>query len=100
MYFRRSGVEWVLFVVPFAVVAGITLAAIFRDNAAREAPDRFLATVRFLIHAYFLWLLVSTGIAEQLPILLYVSVAMVAVETAIVSYVSRAFRRRAIALAS
>jgi carotenoid biosynthesis protein len=100
MYFRRAGVEWLLFAIPFAAIVMITLAGIVRDNVPRDSPDRFLATVRYLIHAYFLWALVGAGIAGQLPILLYVSVAMLGVETLLVIYLSRAFRRRAIALAS
>jgi hypothetical protein len=70
-----------------------------RHVAARETPDKYLAIVRYLIHAYFLWAVVAAGIAAQLPVLLYVSLAMVALETMIVWYVSRANKRRAIALA-
>ncbi len=99
VYFRRAGVEWVLFLVPLTAITAVTFMAIMRDVGARESPDKFLVIVRYLIHAYFLWALVGAGIAAQLPILLYVSLTMIAVETAVVLYVNRAFRRRAIALA-
>ncbi len=99
-YFRRAGLEWLLFIIPLVAIVVITCIAIMRENPARESLDRFFIVVRYLIHAFFLWVLLGAGIAVQLPILLYVSVAMIAVETTIASYVSRAFQRRAIALAS
>lgn len=100
LYFRRVGLEWLLFAAAFLAVAAITFYAIIRDTSPRESPDKFFAIVRYLIHAYFLWALISAGIAAQLPMLLYVSLAMLAVETAIVLYVNRTVHRRAIALAS
>jgi uncharacterized membrane protein len=99
VYFRRAGMEWLLFVVPFSAIAAITFIATTRASVARESPDKFLATVRYLIHSYFLWSVISAGIAAQLPILLYISLSMIALETMIVVYASRAFRRRVVALA-
>jgi len=97
-YFRRAGLEWILFAVPLGVIALITLWAMTRHVPARESPDKYLAIVRYLIHAYFLWAVIAAGIAAQLPVLLYVSLAMVALETMIVWYVSRAHKQRAVAL--
>lgn len=99
LYFRRAGVEWTLFVAPLGAIALVTLWAMTRFAPARESPDTFLTVVRYLIHAYFLWAVIAAGIAAQLPILLYVSLAMVALETIIVWYVTRASKGRAIALA-
>lgn len=98
-YFRRAGLEWILFVVPLAVIALITLWAMTRSAPARESPDKYLAIVRYMIHAYFLWAVVAAGIASQLPVLLYVSLAMIALETAIVWYVTRVHKERAVAIA-
>lgn len=97
LYFRRAGVEWMLFILPFSAIALVALWAMTRTKPARESPDVYLAVVRFLIHAYFLWAIVAAGIAAQLPILLFVSLAMVALEAMIVWYVSRSSRPRVVA---
>lgn len=99
LYFRAAKLEWILFAVPLVAIALVTLWAMTRQVPARESPDRYLAIVRYLIHAYFLWAVVAAGIAAQLPVLLYVSLAMVALETLIVWYVSRAHKQRAVAIA-
>jgi len=72
---------WVGFALTLALFAGVTgWALLQRTSAAREQPDEWFLFVRLVIHGLFLFALVVTGIAFDLPILLVVALAMFSIE--------------------
>lgn len=98
LFFRQVGSDGVLFAIAFAAFCFIAFCGVLRSRVPRESPDSFLAATRYLIHLCFLWALLATGIAVQLPPLLFVSLAMLALETLLVVLVHRAQPRKAVAL--
>ncbi len=78
--FGRSQNNGTLFAVTLAVFVLLTAIALMRRGAPREPADAFLASVRWLIHLYFLWALLGINLQIRLPVLLYLSLAMLAVE--------------------
>ncbi|MBI3915241.1 MAG: carotenoid biosynthesis protein [Chloroflexi bacterium] len=89
--FRRSQTDGTLFAIALLVFALLTLRALMRRGTPREPADSFLAAVRYLIHLYFLWALLGIGLHLQFPILLWVSLAMLAIEVALAAQTHRAF---------
>lgn len=98
LFFRQAGSDGVLFGIALGVFCLVAFRGVIRSRVPREAPDSFLAATRYLIHLCFLWALLATGIAVQLPPLLFVSLAMLALETLLVVLVHRAPPRNAVAL--
>lgn len=98
LYFRQVGSDGVLFGIALAAFCLVAFRGVTGSRAPRESPDNFLAATRYLIHLYFLWALLAAGIAVQLPPLLFISLAMLALETLLVVHVYRAQPRKAIAL--
>ncbi len=95
LYLRQVGSDWILFAMAFAAFAVVTLRAVLAtQRSPRERPDAYLLAVRYLIHLYFLWALVATGLFLQLPALLLVSVTMLLIESALVVLVARSYPER------
>ncbi len=95
LYLREIGSDWILFLIAFAAFALVTLRGVLASSRIpREAPDAYLMTVRYLVHLYFLWALLATGIFLQLPVLLFISLTMLAIETALVVTVARNYPER------
>lgn len=72
---------WVIFAITLAIFIltvwyGSRKAQVFR----RGSPDSWLLLVRLTIHGLFLFSLLATGIFLQLPILLVVSLTLLAIE--------------------
>ncbi len=70
-----------IFAVTLAVFAGITLYGLaLAHRSPRAEPDSWLILLRGFIHLIFLIAILATGIYAQLPVLLWVALAMLAVE--------------------
>jgi len=89
--FQRSENNGTLFVLTMAAFLLATLFALTKRGAAREPADAFLTSVRYLIHLYFLWALLGIGLHSQYPILLWLSLAMLAIEIALTAFTHREF---------
>lgn len=100
LYFREVGSDWVLFWPTLALFGlAAAFAVLAQRRELREKPDAFLLGVRYLIHLYFLWALIATGMFQQMPVLLVVSFGMLALETIIAVVVEQghvAFRQGSI----
>ncbi len=90
IYFRTVGSDWILISMAFAAWGFITFQAIrSRRRISRESADPYLMAVRYMMHLYFLSALISTGMFLQVPLLLFVSLAMLTLETALVILIVR-----------
>ncbi len=77
---NRQG-TWPIFLFTLASFVGVTLYGLWNARLQpREEPDRWLLFLRIIIHLNFLAAIFVTGIFLQLPILLWVSLTMLAVE--------------------
>ena len=90
VYFRTVGSDWILISLAFATYGFITARAMMsRHRISREAADPYLMAIRYMMHLYFLWALISTGMFLQIPLLFLVSLAMLTVETVLVFVIAR-----------
>ncbi|MFB6218925.1 MAG: carotenoid biosynthesis protein [Halobacteriaceae archaeon] len=65
-------------------VAAVAAAVVLRERAGRpRAPDRLPAAIPLLYHGYYLSLVLALGMYREQPLLLAVSVAMLAVGVAL-----------------
>ncbi len=70
-----------LFLITLAVFVAVTLYGLWvARRRSREEPDHWLILLRGLIHLTFVVAIFTTGIFAQLPILLWVALAMVGIE--------------------
>jgi len=76
---------WVLFGLTLSVFVTITVFSLWRRRRIpREQPDEWLLVIRLGIHLLFLFALIMTGIAFDLPILLIVALAMFGIELVLI----------------
>lgn len=81
-----------VFFIALAMFTAITAYALWISRRLpRDKADRWLIFVRSAIHFTFLGAIFLTGIFMQLPILLWVALAMLAVELALTSMLRRAY---------
>ncbi|MBI3737984.1 MAG: hypothetical protein HY258_02940, partial [Chloroflexi bacterium] len=88
--FNRSQTNGALFVIALLIFAIVTARAFITRGRSREPADGFLTSGRYLIHFYFLWALVGIGLHLQIPILFFVSLAMLALEIGLTARIHRA----------
>ena len=90
VYFKQVGSDWILIAVAFAAFGLVALRAVLSPcRMPREPGDAYLVGVRYMMHVYFLWALVATGMFLSVPVLLFASLTMLALETMLVIIVAR-----------
>jgi carotenoid biosynthesis protein len=81
-----------IFLLTLAAFIVVTLYGFWISRSRpREKPDQWLIFVRVAIHFTFLGALFLSGIFMQLPILLWVALAMLAVEVLLTAMLNRAY---------
>lgn len=92
VHFHEVGSDWPLITIAFVVFGLLTFHGVVTRNKPRETPDPYHATMRIMMHMYFLSALVATGMFFQSPGLLMISLTMLALETALTVIVFRDHR--------
>ncbi len=89
VYFHEVGSDWILITIAFLVFGLITFHGVVTRNKPREAPDPYHASMRYMMHGYYLMAIVATGMFFQSPGLLAISLTMLALETVVTFIVFR-----------